>query len=42
MSEAESLSKSTLVNDIAKIVEIDPLVSNVFHFVYVDNLRSDD
>ena len=30
MSDAESLSKSILVNDIAKIVEIDPLVSNCF------------
>ena len=38
MSEAESLNKSTLVNDIAKIVEIDPLVSKLIHFVYVDNL----
>ena len=38
MSEAERLSKSTLVNDIAKIDEIDPLVSNLFHIVHVDNL----
>ena len=38
MSEAESFSKSTLVNDIAKIVQIDPHVSNLFHFVHVDNL----
>ena len=30
MSEAESLSKSTLVNDIAKIVEIDPLFQICF------------
>ena len=37
MSEAESFSKPTLVNDIAKIVEIYPLVSNLFHFVHVDN-----
>ena len=33
MSEAESLNRSTLVKDIAKIVEIDPLVSKLFRFV---------
>ena len=38
MSEAESFSKSTLVNDIAKILEIDPFVSNLFHLVHVDKL----
>ena len=38
MSEAESPNKSTLVNDIAKIVEIDAIVSNLFHVVHVDNL----
>ena len=37
MSEAESLSKSTLVNDIGKIVVIDPFVSHLFDCVHVDN-----
>ena len=38
MSDAEGLAHSTLVNDIAKVVEIYPLVATLYHFVYVDNL----
>ena len=38
MSEAEGLAHSTLVNDMATVVEIDPLVPTLYHFVYVDNL----
>ena len=37
MSEAEGLTHSTLVNDMAKVVEIDPLVPTLYPFVYVDN-----
>ena len=38
MSEDEGLAHSTLVNDMAKIIEIDPHVSALYHFVFVDYL----
>ena len=38
MSEAEGLTHSTLVNDMAKVVEVDPHVPTLYRFVHVDNL----
>ena len=38
MSEDEGLAHSTLVNDMAKVIEIDSHVPTLYHFVYVDNL----
>ena len=38
MSEDEGLAYSTLVNDMAKVIGIDPHVPTLYHFVYVDYL----
>ena len=36
--EVEGLAHSTLINDMAKVAQIDPLVPTLYHFVYVDHL----
>ena len=38
MSEDEGLAHSTLVNDMAKVIEIYLHVPTLYHFVYVDYL----